>query len=148
MKKALILLGASVTTISACSQHVKSGEVPSVVQNTVARLFASATNIDWEKKQGAFEAEFRIGKAEHTVYISDDGGLLMIKKEMPTDSLPAQVAATIKRDYADYSIDEVELLEKDGIQYYEVELEKKQAKDVEVVYTTAGTIATNISSKH
>jgi hypothetical protein len=148
MKRAIIFLSVVMIALAACSQDIPASKVPSVVQNTVTGKFTHANTIEWEKKKNVYEAEFDIDKVEHTVYVETDGKLLLVKKDIPVTSLPQHIIAAINRDHAGYTIDDADQIDKDGIIYYEVELEKKKAKDIRLVYSAGGIVTTNISYIH
>jgi hypothetical protein len=134
MKKLFSWISIAALPIMACTQDIPTDKVPSVVQNAVATKFANASGIEWEKKNANYEAEFKIDNIEHTVWVAPTGVLLWIKKELAIDKLPVVIAQGIRRDHPTLILDEADELEKDGIVYYQVELEKKNAKDIKLVY--------------
>lgn len=144
MKTISLLIAAVSISVSSCAQDIPTSKVPSVVQNTVQAKFANATNTEWEKKNNFYEAEFKINKIEYTVYIDSTGKLVKHKMDMEVKDLPSAIIAAIGRDHAGYEIDEAEKLEKDGVIYYQVELEKKGEKDKELVFSSTGAIAAGI----
>lgn len=145
MMKTAVLLSAFVALgFAACAQGVPASKVPSVVQNTVKTKFSNATEIEWVTKNGGYEAEFDINKVEHTALVDSNGKFLMYRVDLDVKDLPSQVSAAIAKDYAGYKIDEAEKLEKDGVTYYQVELDGKGKKDVNLVFTEAGAVATGV----
>jgi uncharacterized membrane protein YkoI len=145
MQKLFSWLSIAAFPLMACSQNIPTNQVPSVVQNAVAKRFNTTNDIEWEKKSNNYEAEFKIEKIDHTVQVAPAGTILWVKKEITTDRLPALIAQGVHRDHPSLTIDEADLLEKDGTVYYQVELEKKGAKDMHIVYSADGTIANNIT---
>jgi uncharacterized membrane protein YkoI len=133
----LISIAASISLVS-CGQDMPAEKVPSVVQNTVQSAFGAVLNIEWEKKKQYYEAEFDRDSIEYTACIDATGKLLMYKADIALTTLPAAIATTIGVDHAGYTIDDTEKLEKDGLVYYQVELEAKGKKDRKLVFTADG----------
>jgi uncharacterized membrane protein YkoI len=145
MKSVFLLVAAISIAAASCGQNIASSKVPSVVQNTVQAKYASAAKLEWEKKEKLYEAEFTINNTDYSVLIDETGKIVSSKTNILVTDLPAGVTAAITKDYAGYTIDEAEKVEKDGVTYYQVELEAKGKKDREVVFTTAGVSTKAIS---
>jgi len=145
MKCLTLVATASLFSLYSCSQDIPASKVPSVVLNTVQAEFGNAIKIDWEKKNNLYEAEFKKDSTEYAAYIDSAGKLLMYKLDIKENELPAAVSAAIHTEYIGYEIDDAEKIEKDGITYYQVELEGKGKKDVELVFSTDGKLATQIN---
>ncbi|HQV55625.1 MAG: PepSY-like domain-containing protein [Chitinophagaceae bacterium] len=145
MKKTFLYLVSLSFAVASCGQHLKTSQVPSIVQNTLQAKFSSAKEIEWKKNNSLYHGEFDIDKVEYEVQIDATGKLVAFTKEINTVELPAVIASAIARDMRDYSIDEVATLETGGIVYYQVELEKKGAKDKKLVYGGDGKLMTAIN---
>ena len=142
MKCFALVVTASLFSLSSCSQDIPAGKVPSVVLNTVQAKFGTASKIEWEKKNNLYEAEFKKDSTEYAVYIDSAGKLVMYKLDINENELPTAVSAIISAQYVGYKIDDAEKIEKDGVTYYQVELEGKGKKDLELVFTADGKMAT------
>ena len=145
MKNLTLVVTASLFSLYSCSQDIPAGKVPSVVLNTVQAKFGNAIKIDWEKKNTLYEAEFKKDSTKYAAYIDAAGKLVMYKLDIKENELPAAVSATIHTKYNGYKIDDAEKIEKDGTTYYQVELESKGKKDVELVFSTDGNLASQIN---
>jgi len=145
MKKAFLYLISLSFAAASCGQHLKTSQVPSVVQNTLQAKFFSAKEIEWKMKNSLYHGEFDIGKFEYEAQLDATGKLVAFTKEIMINELPAAIASAIARDMPDYSIEEVATLETEGIVYYQVELEKKKAKDKKLVYGGDGKLMTTIN---
>jgi uncharacterized membrane protein YkoI len=143
MKNIFLGLLATSTALYSCGQDLPASKVPSVVQNAVQAGFSAAADIEWEKKSNAYEAEFKLDSIEHSVLIDNTGKILSHKSDITEQDIPGPVMASIGRETG-YKVDDAEKLEKDGIVYFQVELEARGKKDKKVVYTADGTIAANI----
>jgi hypothetical protein len=145
MKQIVLIITIASFWLSSCSQDIPAAKVPSVVQNTLQAKFSNAGKIEWEKKNNEYEAEFHLDSIEYTVLIDGSGKIVMYKQDIKENELPAVVAGAISQAYAGYKIDDAEKLEKDGVVYYQVELEAKSKKDMQLVFTTDGKIAEQIT---
>jgi hypothetical protein len=145
MKRTAFILLAVAITAASCSQEIPVSKVPSVVQNTLQAKFPSTTGTEWEKKNNLFEAEFKNNNTEYTAHLDPAGKLIMYKMDIPIADLPAVITAAIGRDHAGYDIDDAEKLDKDGISYYQVELESKGKKDKKLVFSATGEPASHIT---
>ena len=143
--KYMILVVASLFSLYSCSQDIPARKVPSVVLNTVQTKFVNANKIEWEKRKALYEAEFKMDSIEYAVYVDSAGKLIMYKMDIKENELPAAVSEAIRTQYADYKIDDVEKIEKDGIIYYEIELDGKGKKDLELIFSTDGKLVTELN---
>ncbi len=125
-------------------QDVPQSEVPSVVVNAVSTAHPSATNIDWEKEKEVYEAEFDIDTKEYTVQVSNTGQVIQTKYDVVATELPQTITSVISGTYNNYKIDDVEMVEKDGRKYYQVELEAT-LKSKQLVFDEAGKELTSMS---
>jgi uncharacterized membrane protein YkoI len=145
MKTILLIITASAVSLSSCSQDLPVSKVPSVVQNTVQSTFANAADIEWEKKNEIYEAEFDVAHVDYKAHIDASGKLIVYKVDLKVNELPAAIATAISHEYAGYEIDDADKLEKDGTIYYQVELDAKGKKNKQLVYTVDGKPAQHIN---
>ena len=145
MKCIALVVTASLFSLCSCSQDIPADKVPSVVLNTVQAKFGTAAKIEWEKKSNLYEAEFKMDTTEYAVYIDSSGKLVMYKLDINENQLPTAVSTIISTGYIGYKIDDAEKIEKDGITYYQVELEGKGKKDLELVFTADGKPASQMN---
>jgi len=138
MKFLTLVVTASLFSLSSCSQDIPADKVPSVVLNTVQSKFGNAVKIEWEKKNNLYEAEFKMDSIDYSVYVDPAGRLVMHKQDIKENELPAAVSTIISTEYNGYKIDDAEKVIKDGIIYYQVELEGKGKKDLELVFSADG----------
>lgn len=142
MKTQLIsLLFAGISIVSWAQEPPKS-QVPSVVLNSFNNKFPSATGVEWEQKQGSYEAEFDIGRVEHKVLIDASGKIIRHKEEIEKKQLPEAIHATIGKQYASYRIDDIDKIESDGKVTYKVEL-KSSSGDRKVFFKEDGSVVNN-----
>ena len=143
MKTALISASFLLLLLSCRSGQVASSKVPSVVVNTVKTQYPVAGEIEWKKSGAAYEAELSLNDStDVTLMIGAEGRLLMQKHDVATGALPPAVLAAVQSQYAAYTIDDAERIENDGAVHYQLELEGRGKKDVELVVTADGKTGT------
>jgi hypothetical protein len=120
----LLFLTMAGLTPAACSQRLTAKDPPALIQNTLKARFPNATEVEWEKKKDLFEAAFFQGPQEHSVLLDATGTIRMIKQDIAATELPAAIAEVLKKNYAAYTLDDSERIEKGGEVFYQVELEK------------------------
>lgn len=138
MRYITLIVTVSMFSLSSCSQDIAASKVPSVVLNTVQAKFGVANKIEWERKKDLYEAEFKIDSLEYAVYIDPAGRLVMHKIDIKENELPAAVLTVIRTEYSGYKIDDAGKIDKEGVTYYQVELEGKGKKDIELIFSADG----------
>lgn len=118
---AFLFSGSAVLAINA--QDVPAKDVPQAVSSALTQQYATAKDLEWEKSGDNYEAEFDIEGTEHTVLISPSGEILMTKSDVLLDGLPQPVKSALDQKYKDMPLDDMELIERDGKTYYQVELD-------------------------
>lgn len=125
MKTRLIfLLAAGSISLAGCNKLLQTKEAPALVHNTLMARFPYATEVEWDKKDGLFEAEFVQGEQDQAVLIDETGKIKMVKQEISPADLPAAVLQKIKQEYPSYQVDDLERIENGSLLFYQVELEK------------------------
>ena len=66
----------------------QSKTIPGDVKTQLDNCFPNAKNIEWEFKNGIYEAIFYLNDVEHIAQISKKGDLLEYKKNLWPDELP------------------------------------------------------------
>ena len=144
MKTIILVVTATAISLTSCGQEIPASKVPSVVQNTIQSKFTGAVDVEWEKEKDFYEAEFKVATVEYKAHIDGAGKLMAYKTDIKENEMPGAVTTAISTGHPGYKIDDVEKLEKDGITYYQVELDSKGTKDLHLVYAADGNLAANI----
>ncbi|NTS39278.1 PepSY-like domain-containing protein [Flavisolibacter sp. BT320] len=146
MKEKMIGLFVVAGLLTACSsREIASSKVPSVVLNAVSEKYPSQEKVDWKKVGKAYEAEIDLNDSvEVEIQVSENGQVIMQKQDIDTSELPAPVQATIKAQYPDFTIDDVERVTKGSVVYYQLELEATGKKDKKLVFSADGKEETSI----
>jgi biopolymer transport protein ExbD len=139
-RQVIIFLPLAFLIVSCNGQNISKDKVPSLVLNTLKAKYPLINDVDWEKHTNLYEAELDLNDStEISVRIDEAGGLIMQKQDVPHSNLTSEIAGVIKSQYTDYTIDDVEKIEKDGVIYYQVELKGKNKKEVNLVLLPDGT---------
>lgn len=139
--KMMILFAVLFGCYTGYAQDVPASQVPAAVTKAFKAKFPKTTGLEWEKKGNNYEAEFDVNLVDHKALYNDAGKLLMFKKDIRTSTLPAAVKRTIETQYKGFRVDDADLLEKDGVTYYQVELDGRP-QDQKLVFTKDGKVNT------
>jgi hypothetical protein len=136
-----MLLIAFVTLVFAgYGQKLKQDEVPAAVKNSFNKKFPGIKGVEWSKESASeFEAEFEVSGNEQSANFDQSGKWLETETEIKKSALPANVQATIKKEFPDFSIEEAEKAETADGMIYEVEIEKGEV-NYEVEISTDGKV--------
>jgi hypothetical protein len=132
----------SIMTFTACGQKPN---VPANVKKTFEQKVPDAKDVEWEydSEDKLWEVEYEMGKAEFTSAFDENGKWVETEKKIKFAELPETVKATLKADYSDYEVEEVEYVETPDGKFYEVEVElEKDDKEVEfeLLFSTDGKV--------
>jgi hypothetical protein len=118
------------------SKEIPAKDVPQAVTQALASAFPKAKNVEWEKGDEGYEAEFKLGGVEMSVVLDQAGSILEKEIEVKVKDLPAAVTTALSGKYPGVKVKEAEKVEKSGETFYEVEL----ANETEVTLTAEGEI--------
>ena len=107
------------------AQDIPASQVPAAVKNTLKAKFPKNSGLDWEKKGALYEADFDVNMIDHKALLDATGKLIAFKKDIRSSQLPAAVRNTIKTHYKGCRIDDAESVEKNGVVFYQVDLDGK-----------------------
>lgn len=124
-------------------RDISAKDVPKSVMNTFNSAFPDASDVDWEKKGKEYEADFEIQNIDYSARFAANGKLIMQKQDVLVLDIPEAIGAAIQKDYDGYHIDDVEKIEMDGKEYFQVELDGTM-RDRKVVFSADGNKASKI----
>lgn len=131
---------ALLVTVTIIAQDLKTSEVPRSFTEGLLKSYPEATDIEWERSGTDYKVEFEVGRMEHEVWFNKDGNTVRVEKEITRSLMPQGLIDIITRDYADYRIDSVDAIEKNGQTTYRVELEKSWNEQLIITYTKEGKV--------
>lgn len=133
----LMVLAFLPIAFGSCASTIDQQEIPSVVINAVMTKYPDATDLEWEVKDGVYEAEFDLGKDDYEVWVNPQGTILKVEQEIQISQIPVAVLNKVKSDFKDYKLDDVTKVDLAKNTYYEIELDGKLG-DQTVVYSSNG----------
>ena len=102
-------------------------EVPMAVREAFDEAFSEIEEVEWELERGMYEAEFKIDGREYGIYFNNDGVLIAREKEIEVEDLPDVIKELLEAEYQEFEIDEVEIVESEDGDSYEIELESENS---------------------
>ena len=125
--------------LAACgSEILNENDVPEAVKTVFVAEYPNAKKISWEKIGRAYHVDFRIGNnREVDLWFTENGSISKRKIELEVEELPTGVLNKLKRDYADFVIDDPEKIVKSEMVYYRIELESK-TEEFEIAFDESG----------
>lgn len=134
MRKALFLLGLATVAVATQAQHLKPENVPAAVKSGFEKHFPNAKELEWEKENANYEAEFKLSGKEYSALLDQTGNLLETEVEISLGELPEQAKAYLKKEYAGKKIEEVaKITDAKNTVTYEVEV-----GGTDVIFNSAG----------
>jgi len=103
-------------------------DVPSVVLNAFQSNYPKASDVEWEMLGDDYQVDFEIERVDYEAIFSAEGDMLKYKYEISSTELPEAVKKAITANYANYQIDDTDILVINKDLYYQVELDGKPDK--------------------
>ncbi|PKV67447.1 PepSY-like domain-containing protein [Pontibacter ramchanderi] len=135
---AFLLLAGTLVSCDDKDDDIKIEDVPATVREALSSAFPNATDVDWEKKGEDYEADFDINRVDYSTLFNASGSLMKHKYDIAETELPEPIRANITQNYAEYKIDDPEVLVQDGDTLYQVELDHTTSTDEKLVFSTDG----------
>lgn len=103
MKKLLLLLAITFSTVSIFADDISESQVPTNIKSYVYNKYSAVNGIEWEykAKKGYYKAEFRVDGREVEIEIYTNGKLKELKEDLFVKDLPKIAVDYIKKNYAD-----------------------------------------------
>lgn len=133
----IIVLAFLPIAFGSCASTIEQPEIPSVVINAVMTKYPDAKDLEWEMKNGIYEAEFDLGKDDYEVWVNAEGTILKVEQEIANTQIPAAVLTKVKSDFKEFKLDDAKRIEIGKAVYYKIELDGTLG-DQKVVYSAAG----------
>ena len=135
-----VLTGAALLFgTAATAQEIPQTQVPAPVLTAFNAAFPKAMDVEWDLKGTQYNVEFETGlfRNDHEVWYDATGKQLRHEEEVAGSDLPEAVKATIAKEFAGFSTDDVKRIEADGATTYIVELQNGPT-EWKVAYDAAG----------
>ncbi|MDB5267792.1 MAG: hypothetical protein JWP58_832 [Hymenobacter sp.] len=99
MKTIVLLCAALLLAGSSQAQLISPDQVPPLAFVALQQHYPQATQVQWKKTQGLYQASFTQSQAQQLVRFSDDGDVEATGVLMDTSALPASVRQTLTDHY-------------------------------------------------
>lgn len=106
MKTAILFLVLSLSVGSAYAQKLKEADVPAAVKESFKKNYPTAKVEKWEKEGDFYEAEYEIGKVEHSVAMDATGNVHQNEMEIAVSALPKTIIDYVNKNMPDKKIKE------------------------------------------
>lgn len=107
IKKVLMLLCITLLMTEAKSQETSLKSIPVPVNVSFKRAYPLATDINWQKREANYSAEFEVAKISKCVTYDAFGMIVESWEKLPHDDLPTAATDFIDKNYQEYSINRV-----------------------------------------
>lgn len=146
---------ALATLFAACEKDDNGvSRTPQEVQNALAQRYPDAVGVEWETRGGYYVAEFTIpgsiSTADNSAWFDYTGLWYMTEYDIPFTALPEAVQQAFRAgEYAAWEIDDVDQLEREGMEtLYVIEVEGRDAngreQDVDLYYAPDGVLVKTV----
>ena len=140
----LLVLGVAWSLHSCDNNDDESIAVPVELQSTFSAKYPNATNVEWENKYGYYVADFYAGH-EASAWFTQDGKWQMTETDIPYNALPQAVKTSFeKSEYASWKQDDVDKLERTGVETIFVIEVENQNQEIDLYYSADGTLIKSI----
>ncbi|PZR15334.1 MAG: hypothetical protein DI539_18330 [Flavobacterium psychrophilum] len=136
MKTLLLVIGMGLVIIQANAQKMNAKDVPANVKSSLEKNYI-AKDVDWDKEGANYEASFEQKGTEISVVFDGTGSILETEREIKKSALPSTILEALKKDYADFELEEAARIETKGVITYETEVEKGKMS-LELVFDANG----------
>lgn len=146
---------ALATLFAACEKDDNGvSRTPQEVQNALTQRYPDAVGVEWETRGGYYVAEFTIpgsaSTADNSAWFDHTGLWYMTEYDIPFTALPEAVQQAFRAgEYAAWEIDDVDQLEREGLEtLYVIEVEGRDAdgreQDVDLYYAPDGVLVKTV----
>ncbi|MBS1487252.1 MAG: PepSY-like domain-containing protein [Bacteroidetes bacterium] len=138
MKKLFLGLLLAIACTFVFGQKLSTHQVPAAVISTFNTKFPGVSKVMWEKEKINYEAGFLLDGAKTSSTFDRSGKWLETETEIKATDLPTAVHQSLKKDFADYKVNETARIERatDGL-CFEAEVEKGGEK-YDLLFTPDG----------
>lgn len=135
------MMTLSVVGLTSCDKDDDHVQVSADLQAAFDSRYPNASRVDWEQNGGFYEAEFMGNGLENKAWFTPDGVWVMTEYDLPFNQLPqAVLEAFAVSAYASWRVDDVDMIEKNGMDViYVIEVESGE-REYELTYLEDGTL--------
>ena len=101
VKKTLFLLMILLPCVSHAAIHTKDPEIPKNILAKIDSLYPNATQIDWVKDMGHYQADFVYKNKCVSILFKKNGEELYFREEITAVEIPSAVREVLNQEYLD-----------------------------------------------
>lgn len=125
MKVLILTVLAAGMAVGVSAQKVDEKDIPQGAKDALVKGYGIKA-AEWNKEDNNFEASFKKSGKEQSVVFDGSGNVIETEIEIGKNELPAFVLDVLKKEYADFKIEEIAKIESKEGKFFEVEVEKKE----------------------
>jgi hypothetical protein len=126
MRKLMIAAIALFAWQFSNAQNLSQENVPALVVNALQQQFPKAVNVEWERKNDQYEAEFKngLGGFEHKIMFDAMGKIAYHKQDLAEKDLPAALKNSLAKELPGFHLHDIEKIESGKVVTYKLEAQK------------------------
>lgn len=141
----LTFIAAGIFTFTY-AQDIPQSQIPAPVRSAFSAHFAGASDIEWEMSGSLFKVVFEMDRSiDHEVWYDKEGKMIKHQEEISVKELPKRIRDMIKKDFGNYTFDDLERITDNGTVVYKIELNSLLHQDWDIVVDTNGKILSKIA---
>ena len=114
--------------------------IPQAITDSINKMYAGATILEFDQEKNGFEVDILHNNIYKDVYFNTENQWISTEWDITKDQVPAIVMNALQAsEYKNYTIDDIDLIEKPEGTFYVFDLEQGN-NDVEVTFDSEGNI--------
>ena len=114
--------------------------IPQAITDSINKMYAGATILEFDQEKNGFEVDILHNNIYKDVYFNTENQWISTEWDITKDQVPAIVMNALQAsEYKNYTIDDIDLIEKPEGTFYVFDLEQGD-NDVEVTFDSEGNI--------
>lgn len=114
--------------------------IPKAITDSINKMYAGATILEFDQEKNGFEVDILHNNIYKDVYFNTENQWISTEWDITKDQVPAIVMNALQAsEYKNYTIDDIDLIEKPEGTFYVFDLEQGD-NDVEVTFDSEGNI--------
>lgn len=143
----LLTLGVATIGLQSCDDDDDDRiNAPRELQNALAERYPDAQRVEWETEGSFYVADFFYNNCEAEAWFTRDAVWQLTETDLPYNRLPAAVQTAFQNStYANWRIEDVDMVERNGMEtFYVIEAEMGE-QDVDLHYSEDGILIKEIT---
>lgn len=143
----MLALGICSAAMTSCDDDKDDVHVPDKLKQAFTRKYPGA-KAEWKTRQGYYIADFRYGSRDAEAWFTPDGDWRMTETEIPYAALPEAVKSAFgNSDYGTWKVDDVDMLERKGLEPVYVLEVKLKPHEMKLHYNAEGILIKAVADR-